>query len=342
METETLVIATISAGVIVVVAALLIKVKLRGERRISDGSSWDDREAVLQAGIAELNFKLASVQESVTRRDAALGQQMEGIGDQMRRISGLFNNDRSRGAWGEISMLRIFELGGLLEGRDFTSQFNAGDRHPDAVVHLPGGRDIVIDSKFPIARYSEALDADDPSEASALLAEQGKELERVGKNLVDKGYGRLASGAYVVMYLPSQAVYEASAEAHPEVIERLMRKRVIVVGPTTLFALLLHAGSLITEHRAIQQSDEILDAARQLNGRMTTFLAHLQRVGASLSRAVESFNGAVGSWSSRVAPQLERMNDLGGHDPAERLDPVDEAVRHIELDAPSEVTGSLN
>jgi len=118
------------------------------------------------------------------------------------------------------------------------------------VVHLPGDRNIVIDSKFPVVRYNEALATDDPNERRKLLVEQGKELERVAKDLIARGYGELASAGYVVMYLPSQAVYEAAAAAHPEVIERLLEKRVVIAGPTTLFALLMNVASLMTEVRS--------------------------------------------------------------------------------------------
>ncbi len=74
-------------------------------------------------------------------------------------------------------MLNILETAGLAVGRDYTAQFNAGDQIHDAVVHLPGDRNIVIDAKFPVARYNEALEADDDTTRDALLVEQGKALE---------------------------------------------------------------------------------------------------------------------------------------------------------------------
>jgi DNA recombination protein RmuC len=290
-------------------------------------SALANREGALGAQVAQLDTKLASLQESVTGREAALDEQVRGIGAQMQGITGLFTNDRARGGWAEIGMKRIFEQGGLVEGRDYTCQVNAGGIKPDAVVHLPGGRNIVIDAKFPTARFDDALSEENPVRRQQLLTDQGRELERVGKTLAGKGYAALASGGYVVMYLPSQAVYEASAAAHPELIDRLMSSRVIVAGPTALYALLLTVGSLLTEFQALQQADQILDEARELHKRLTTFAGHLQGIGAGLTRAVKSFNEAVGSWGSKVAPQLTRMTDLTGREVVEGLAPVDEAVR---------------
>jgi len=136
--------------------------------------------------------------------------------------------------------------------------------------------------------------------------------------------------AKLVHALPGALFVQAPIEwtlAHPDLIDRLMQSRVIVAGPTALYALLLNIGSLLTEFRALQQADQILNDARELHRRMATFVAHLQGVGAGLANAVRAFNGAVGSWGSRVAPQLSRMGEQSGEGGIPILDAVDEAVR---------------
>ena len=173
--------------------------------------------------------------------------------------------------------------------------------------------------------------ADDPEERRRLLTEQGKDLERAGKSLLERGYADLASGGYVLMYLPSQAVYESAAAAHPEVIERLLANRVVVAGPATLYALLMNVASLVTEHRALQQADRILAEARELHGRITVFVGHLQAVGTGLARTVSAFNSAVGSWMSRVAPQLVRVGELSGSEEHQPPEPIDEPVRELQM-----------
>lgn len=282
-------------------------------RRIDDlQRAFAGREGALGAQVAQLDSKLAQLQASVTGREASLDEQVRGIGDQMKGISALFSNDRARGGWAEIGMKRIFEHGGLVEGRDYTCQVAYGDIRPDAVVHLPGGRNIVIDAKFPVARFQTALATEDADRRAALMAEQGKELERVGKALAARGYLDLATGGYVVMYLPSQAVYEAAASAHPTLIDKLMESRVIVAGPSALYALLVNVASLLTEYRALQQADQILEDARELHKRLNGFAGHLQKLGAGLAGTVRTFNIAVGSWESKVSPHLRRMGEQSG------------------------------
>lgn len=294
-----------------------------------------NREGAMAEKVAQLDNKLAALQDSVTTRETALHTQVATLGTQMNTISGLFTNDRTRGNWGEISLTRIFETGGLVEGRDYETQFHFDGRRPDAVVHIPGGCDVVIDSKFPQARYLEAIEATDPDERQRLLSLQGKEMERVGKDLIKKQYADMASGSYVIMYLPSQAVYEAAIAAHPEVMERLMGNGVIVAGPNALFAVLMNVASLMKEHRAIQQADEILAQAKDLHGRMNTFIGHLEKVGKSLKTTVSAFNGAVGSWTSTVYPHLERIGELRGEPIDADIIPIDDAIREISAPEPA-------
>lgn len=329
-------------GLLVVIAVLVFVLMRAGSRPSGESdrlgsvvgelqTMMASKDGALDVQLSVLESRVSALHEVVSSRQAVLDEQVRGIDAHVRGIAGLFSNDRARGGWGEISMLRIFELAGMVEGRDYTAQFQAGDRTPDAVVHLPGGRNIVIDAKFPVARYNEALSMDDPDARSRLLVEQARELERVGKTLVEKGYAELTSGGYVVMYLPSQAVYESAAEAHPEVVERLLEKRVMLAGPNTLFALILSVSALMTEHRAIQQADRTLDEVRELHRRMGVFVGHLRSVGSALGATVDAFNKVVGSWTSRVAPQLTRVSELNGQEELAPPDPIDEMVRELSL-----------
>ena len=291
-----------------------------------------NREGALETRVSQLDSRLGELQKDVTGSGAALDRQVASIDSRMSEITRLFTNDRARGGWGEITLLRILELGGLTEGRDFSSQFHSGDSKPDIVVHLPGDRHMVIDSKFPVVRYLEALATEDPDDRASLLAMQGKELVRVGRELAARGYGTIAAGGHTVMYLPSQAVYELACAEHPAAIEDLLKLRVVVAGPTSLFALLTVAGSLLAQYRGLQDADRILEDVREVNRRVSTWLTHLDRVGSGLAAAVTAYNKAVGSWTSRVGPHLTRITATTAEEGPPELEPVDEALRDLPED----------
>ena len=59
----------------------------------------------------------------------------------------------------------------------------------------------------------------------------------------------------------------------------------------------------------------------------------MSSVSTGLGKTVSVFNDAVGSWTSRVVPQLTRVSELNGHDDHEPIEPIDEAVRDIQTDS---------
>jgi DNA recombination protein RmuC len=124
-------------------------------------------------------------------------------------------------------------------------------------------------------------------------------------------------------------VYEAAASAHPDLIDRLLAARVIVAGPSALYALLVNVAALLTEHRALEQADQILDDARELHRRLNGFVGHLQKLGAGLAGMVRTFNLAVGSWESKVGPQLRRMSEQSGGHEIPGPKPVEEPPRDV-------------
>jgi DNA recombination protein RmuC len=93
--------------------------------------------------------------------------------------------------------------------------------------------------------------------------------------------------------------------------------------------LLVNVASLLTEYRALQQADQILEDARELHRRLNGFAGHLQKVGNGLAGTVRTFNAAVGSWETKVGPQLRRMTEQSGGAEIPGPDHVEEQVREL-------------
>jgi DNA anti-recombination protein RmuC len=94
----------------------------------------------------------------------------------------------------------------------------------------------------------------------------------------------------------------------------------------------MNIGSLMKEHRAIQQADEILTQAKELQARMNTFVGHLRGVGDSLGKTVTAFNSVVGSWTTRVSPSLTRIGELRSEEIDAEIIPIDEKARELPIE----------
>ena len=135
----------------------------------------------------------------------------------------------------------------------------------------------------------------------------------------------------VVLFLPGESYFSAALEQDRALIEDGMRKKVVLATPTTLIALLRSAAYLWQQEKVAQNAKRISDLGKELHDRLRTFAGHFQTLGASIERAVDSYNKAVGSLESRVLPSARRFKELGAATGEEIIDlePIDETPRAL-------------
>ena len=108
-------------------------------------------------------------------------------------LASVLKNNVVRGAWGETQLQTLIETAGLLNRVDFELQHSveadSGDRRPDMVINLPGGKQMAIDAKVP---YNSFMDAQReglaPETRQRLLEEHAKRVRGHVDVLARKGY----------------------------------------------------------------------------------------------------------------------------------------------------------
>jgi DNA recombination protein RmuC len=223
-----------------------------------------------------------------------------------------------RGSWGEMQLKNVVRIAGMTDHVDFHEQTTiTGDDgarlRPDMTVHLPTGRDIVVDSKVPLDAYLTALEATSDGDRDRHLDRHAGQLRTHLDALATKAYhAKLERSAeFVVCFVPNEACYVAALDRDPRLLEHGAGKGVLIATPTTLLAL-LHATHYGWRQAEVEQSAlEIAAAGRELHKRCAVFLEAYAKVGRQLTSATETYNKSVGSLESRVLPQLRRLEDLG-------------------------------
>jgi DNA recombination protein RmuC len=325
--------------------------------RITDLECSTEHDRELAATLGPLASALTRVEEQVRtlERDrvaqyARLGEQLTAVRSdsaalraQTASLAGALRSPTARGSWGEVQLRRVVEHAGMLPRVDFTTQAvaatadGAGVR-PDLVVHLPGGKHVVVDAKAPLSAFLEASETpDDPRRQAEAAAAHARALRAHVDGLAAKEYWRAfdPSPELVVCFVPGEAFLAAACSTDPALLEYAMSRRVVLATPTTLLAL-LRTVALTWQTEAVSGSArELFTLGRELYCRLSTLGGHTARLGRSLQRAVEDYNAVVGTLERRVLVTARRMRDLEVTDldlpEAEVIDAVARPLTAVEL-----------
>jgi DNA recombination protein RmuC len=302
----------------------------RAEERFKQ--SEEAGEAKIKALLTPVGEKLASYEKQVNdleaKRTDAFGQ-LHGLIQSMRegqeevrreaqRLgNSLTNAPKARGRWGEKALQNLLEQCGLAEHTDFAVEHSIdteeGRLRPDAIVRIPGGKMLVIDSKVSLNAYQEAFEAESDEARDAALGDHVRSMRNHVNTLGAKSYQTQFDEApdYVVMFVPGEHFVAAALEADPDLWNFAFDKRVLLATPTNLVAIARTVAQVWRQDGLAQEAQEIGRMGAELYDRLSTAAQHLKRVGGGLETAVKNYNNFVGSFERNVLSSGKRLAEKG-------------------------------
>ena len=303
--------------------------------------------------LVKVDGKLGEIELERERAYSALNEQLRGLVEthlpmlhaETAKLVQSLRQPAARGRWGEMQLRRVVEMAGMLEHCDFLEQQwgegEDGRTRPDLVVKLPGGRQIVVDSKAPLTAYLDAHDAADDEARAAYLKRHAQLVRSHMTALGRKAYWETFSPSpeLVVMFLPGEMLYSAALQSDPELIEAGANERVLIATPTTLIALLRAVALGWREEALARNAEEVAELGKQLYERIGKLASHWTDVGSKLEKTVAAYNASVGTFEGRVLVTARRFKELGVATEGgeiEAPEPVDTVPRALQ--APELVT----
>jgi len=211
----------------------------------------------------------------------------------------LKGNPQKRGNWGEVVLERILESSGLTKDREYVIQQSVRDEEgntirPDVLVNLPDKRIIVIDSKVSLVDYDRFVASEGQDEQERFLRDHLKSMKTHIDQLSAKKYDDLeASLNYTMMFVPIESAYAAAIQKDADLWTYAYDKRIILVNPTNLIALLKLISDLWKREWQNRNAMDIVKRGESLYEKLVGFTETFSEVGRSIQKSQDSYDKAV-------------------------------------------------
>ena len=298
-------------------------------------TSFEKYQQPISDTLSKVDVRLAEAERERTTAYARLTEQLAALGSSTTLLSRALRTPAVRGRWGEMQLRRVVEIAGMLQRCDFdeqqSMQTDGGRLRPDMVVHLPGGKKIVVDAKTPLEAFLDAQEAPDEDARVLKLQAHARQVRDHMDKLGSKAYwDQLGdSPEMVVMFLPGETLFSAALQHDLSLIEYGLQQKVLLASPITLIALLTTIAHTWRQEALADNFREVSRLGKEFYERLATFTEHFDDVRRKLDGAVQSYNKAAGSFETRVLVSARKLKDLDvtTADEIAPLDPIDAVPR---------------
>ena len=312
----------------------------------SQAAAIDAQAKLLLQPIAQqmqtLQETVKGLQTSYTAEKATVEQllgQINVLQDSTTSLRNAMKSPTARGSWGENQLRTIMKLAGMENYCDYTEQFTGGEaernQRPDAVVNLPTGGRIAVDSKFPFSAYLRMQDSQDVATQDEELKNHAKDIRLHVKALADKKYWDQFghnTPDFVVMFIPNEGAVADAMRADVNLLADAMKERVLIASPVNLLALLLTIAKGWQSHRLEENAEKVAKLAKEMYDRVGTMLGHVVKMGDNLKTANNSYDAMIGSMEQNLLVTMRRFKELGvvqENEPMKSLEALDRVPRPV-------------
>ncbi|NJW52763.1 DNA recombination protein RmuC [Salinimicrobium oceani] len=283
----------------------------------------------LQEKIKNFEEKVEKNSNDFIARHSQLGERLQQLHEQNIKISEEANNltralkgeNKTQGNWGELILERVLEKSGLVKDREyFVQQAHESEEGkkllPDVVLHLPGDKRMVIDSKVSLVAYEKYVNEEDEGQRARCLKDHLRSLNSHIQDLSSKKYEdlyKMQSPDFVLMFIPVEPALYLAQNSDNSFFYTAFQKNILLVSPTTLLSVLRTIDTLWSNEKQQQNALEIANHAASLYHKFKLLLDELETVGSRLRSTTNAYDGAMKKLTGQqnLIKDIEQLETLG-------------------------------
>ena len=273
--------------------------------------------------------------------------------DAVSLANALRGDNKAQGNWGEFVLEKLLEDSGLTNGREYDTQVALKDdtgkrRNPDVIIHLPEGRDIVIDAKVSLVDYERYFHASDEDKKQQCLRQHLLSMRAHVKGLSGKDYeslGGVNSLDFVLIFVPIESAFMLALDHDPEMMRDAYDRGIILVSPSTLMVTLRTIKNLWRYADQNRNAQLIADKAGALYDQFVSYVEALDEVGKHLDKSKDAWENARKRLTSgrgnlvRRAEELKKLGAKTKKNLPDDLRMIDETTAMLDKDNTTEEGG---
>jgi DNA recombination protein RmuC len=247
------------------------------------------------------------------------------LSDDAQKLAHALRSDfKIQGNWGEDRLLQILETEGLQRYTDFLSQGTYQDvedniKRPDFIMKLPDNKHLVIDCKVSINAYIEYFNAENPEIKKQHLKQLVRNILDHIEMLAGKEYQSLSglnTPDFVMMFMPFESALTLAMNENPEIFNRALRKKIILITPTTFVATAKVIKLLWQNENRVRNVEEIFKQCGMLYDKFAGFTEEMVKLGNGLHLAQKTYKDAMNKLSEgsrrgdTIIGKFEKIKEL--------------------------------
>jgi DNA recombination protein RmuC len=258
-----------------------------------------------------------------------LGSVNQQLAEEAKSLSSaLRGSAKAQGDWGEFILRDLLEKAGLREGEQYSFQQSftglesedggkTRSARTDVIILLPGGRNLIIDSKVSLTAYTDYANAAADAERGSALKLHLASVRGHVSGLSRAGYQKLPgleSPDFVVMFVPVEPAFLLALQNDAELWADAYQQGILLVGPTTLLYIIRIVNVLWQQEVQARSVRDVMNRGARLYEKFAGFVDDLEKIGKSLRDATQSYENAhkkLSTGDGNLVRQVEMLKQLG-------------------------------